>query len=135
MVRVILHQVLVLVLSVVFALILGGLLQWFLGGSFSDAFLVESPRLLFTFMDVGLVVWMILLIVGGFRRRGLGWGTVGTALAALIAAVVNLVVVSVIAIAGGGAEIFYIVIGVEAGAVFVIGALLAIVLSRRLIAV
>ena len=86
-------------------------------------------------MAVGLVVWMILLIVGGFRRRGLGWGTLGTALAALIAAAVNLVVVSVIAIAGGGADIFYIVIGLEAGVVFVIAALLSAVLSRRLIAV
>jgi len=135
MARVILHQVLVFVLSVVFALVIGGLLQLVLGSSVSGAFLEESPRLLFIFMDVGLVVWIILLIVGGFRCRGLGWGTVGTGLAALIAALINLVVVSVLAIAGGGADLFYIVLGLEAGATFVISAILAIVISRRLIAV
>lgn len=135
MARVIAHQVLVLVLSAVFALILGGLLELALGSSVSDSFLVESPRLLFTFMDVGLVVWILLLIVGGFRRRGLGWGTVGTGLAALVAALINIIVVSAIAIAGGGADIFYIVIGFEASVVFVISAILAVVISRRLIAV
>lgn len=135
MARALLHQLLVLVFAVVIALLLGGLVQWALSSDFADAFLVQSPQLQFTFMDVGLIAFAVLLLIGGLRRKGLGWGTVGTVLAALLAAVVNLIVVAIIAIAGGGADIFYIAIGLEAGAIFVLGAVLATLIARRILPV
>lgn len=131
--RVVLVSVLELVLSLLLAWLLGGLLLWGLGSDPAAAFTSEVAHLLFVFMDVGIVVWMLMLIVGAVRRRGLGWGVGGTILAALLAVVVNLVVVSIIAIAQGGADIFAIAIGVEAGLVFLVAAVVAVVVARRIV--
>jgi hypothetical protein len=133
MARVVLTLVLEVLLAVLLALVIGGLFLMLLGASPAEAFLSESPRLLFIFMDVGLVVWVVLLIVGAIRRKGLGWSIGGTILAAVIAALVNLIVVAVLAIAGGGADIFFIALGFEAGAIFVIAAAIATLLVRRVI--
>jgi hypothetical protein len=125
---------LALAIAVVLSLLAAGLLQWFFGSPPEVAFLVEGPRLMFTFMDVGLIIWAALLAIGAFRGRGLGYGTLGGILAALIAVIVNLVVVVIIAIVQGGADIFAIALGVEAGIIFLVAALIAVLVVRPLAA-
>jgi hypothetical protein len=113
-----------LVLTLVLAVLAAGLLQWFFGAAPAEAFLDQGPRLIFTFMDVGLIAWLLLLVIGAARGRGLGFGMLGTILAALVAAVLNLVVVTVVAVIQGGADILYIALGVEAGIIFIVAALI-----------
>lgn len=122
-----LELIAVLLLTLVFA----GLLQLFFGESPESAFLSAGPLLVFQFMDVGLVVWVLLLVLGAARGRGLGFGVGGGILAALIAAAVNLVVVTVIALIQGGAQLFLVAFGVEAGILFLIAALIAVPLVQR----
>lgn len=132
MVRVVLVSVLTFVLSVIVAWGLGGLLLWGFGSSPAEAFTREVASLLFVFMGIGFAAWALLLIVGAIRRRGLGWGTGGALLAALIAAAFNVVAVSAIAIARGGADIFAIAIAIEAALVFVVATAIAVPLARKL---
>jgi hypothetical protein len=131
MTRALATQALTLVISVALAFLVGGLVQWFLGADPSTAFLAESTQLLFTYMDVGLGVWVVLLVVGAVRRRGLGWTTFGTMVAAGIAATLNLLVVIVVAYIQSGAESSAIALGIEAGVIFVFAATLtALIVSR-----
>ena len=131
--RVILTIVLQLVLAILLTLVLSGVWFLLLGESPAEAFLDQGFRLLFTFMDVGLVAWLLLLILGGVRRRGLGWGIGGSILAAFIATVVNLIVVVIVAFVQGGANIFYIALGLEAGMLFLIAAVIAVPIVHRLV--
>lgn len=120
-----------LVLTLVLTVLAAGLLQWFFGATPAEAFLDQGPRLIFTFMDVGLIAWLLLLVVGAARGRGLGFGMLGTVLAALVAAALNLVVVVVVAVVQGGADILYIALGVEAGIIFIVAALITALVVQR----
>lgn len=131
--RVVSLTVLTFALSVVVAWILGGLLMWGFGSSPAEAFTHEVASLLFVFMGIGFAAWALLLVVGVLRRRGLGWGTGGAILAALVAAVLNVVAVSAIAIARGGADIFAIAIALEASVVFLIAVAIAAPVARKLV--
>jgi hypothetical protein len=131
--RVILTIALELVLAILLALAVNGVWLLFLGESVADAFLDQGFRLLFTFMDVGLVVWLLLLILGAVRRRGLGWGVGGSLVAAFIGTLVNLTVVTIVAFVQGGANIFYIALGLEAGILFLIAAAVAVPIVHRLV--
>jgi hypothetical protein len=124
-----LQAVLTLALSVLGA----GLLQWFFGASPAEALLDQGPRLILTFMDVGVIAWLLLLILGAVRGAGLGFGMLGTILAALVAAALNLVVVVIVALVQGGADIFAIALGVEAGIIFIVAALLVALVMYRLV--
>ncbi|MDF1478422.1 hypothetical protein PYV02_04925 [Leifsonia sp. H3M29-4] len=124
-----LQAILTLVLSVLGA----GLLQWFFGASPAEALLDQGPRLILTFMDVGVIAWLLLLILGAARGAGLGFGMLGTVLAALISAALNLVVVVIVALVQGGAGIFAIALGVEAGIIFIVAALLVALVMYRLV--
>lgn len=122
-----------LVIAVVVTVALG--LLYFLlvlGAAFPDA-LDQAVRLTLGFVDVGILAWLGLLIVGGVRRRGLGWGFGGGMLAALVGALVNLVWIAIISTIQGGADIFAIALGVQAGVFFLIGALVATLVVRRLL--
>lgn len=131
--RAILTIVLELVLAILLTLALSGVWFLFMGEAPAAAFLDQGFRLLFTFMDVGLVAWLLLLILGAVRRRGLGWGIGGSILAAFLATVVNLIVVTIVAFVQGGANIFYIALGVEAGILFLIAAAIAVPIVHRLV--
>ena len=122
-----------LALTLGLAILAAGLLEWFFGAAPAEAFLDQGPRLIFTFMDIGLIAWLLLLIVGAARGRGLGFGMLGTILAALVAAALNLVVVLVLAVIQGGADILYIAFGVEAGIIFVLAALIVALVVQRLV--
>ena len=56
------------VLVIFVALLLGTLWQWFLTGDLG-ASVIEGARLLFLFMDIGLAVWFVALVVLAVRVR------------------------------------------------------------------
>jgi hypothetical protein len=117
-------------LVVVVALLLGTLWQWFLTADLASA-AGEGARLLFLFMDVGLVIWLVVLIVLVVRRRALpGIGV--TLLAALVGVVLNAVVVLIVGLVQGGWAAFYVVFAIEAGIAFLIAVLIVAPIIRRL---
>jgi hypothetical protein len=131
--RVILTIVFEVVLAILLSLLLAGVWFLVLGESPAEAFLDDGFGLLFTFMDIGLIAWLLLLILGGVRRRGLGWGIGGSILAAFLAVIVNLIVVVIVAMVQGGANIFYIALGLEASIIFLIAAPIAVIVVQRLV--
>lgn len=129
------RTVLALVTEVLFvvlvALLLGALWQWFLTGDLASG-VVEGARLLFLFMDVGLAIWLVALIVLIVRRRTLP-GIVVTLVAAIAGVVVNAVVVLIVGFIQGGWAPLYIVFAIEAGIAFLIAVLIVAPIIRRLI--
>ena len=110
-----------LVIAVTIALVPLTLWQSFLSGSLADGF-AEAARLLFLFMDIGLGVWLVLLIVGSRR----GWGSGAVILAAVIGVVLNLLTVIVVGFIQGGAVPWtFILFALEAGLAFLVGAIVA----------
>jgi len=77
------------------------------------------------FVDIGIATWVVLLIVGAVRRRGVGWGIKGSMIAALIGALVNLLWIVILSAAGGGVDAAALGLGVQAGVLFLIAALAA----------
>ena len=133
MLRVIFVLLFELVLSVVFALAFAGAFLWWQGASIPQAFTVDAPHLILVFMDIGIAAFAILLIVGGIRRRGLGWSIGGTFLAALIGAIVNLAWITILSAGAGGVDPAAMLLGVQAGIIFVIAATIATIGVRRII--
>lgn len=112
------------------AVLLGALWQWFLTADLAAA-LPEGARLLFFFMDVGLVVWAVALVVLGVRRKTLpGLGT--TLLWAFIGVVVNAIVVLVVGLVQGGWAALFVLFALEAGIAFLLAVLVVTPLVRRL---
>lgn len=128
------RPVLRLILDVVLTIAVGLLLlagwQWFLAGSAADA-APEAVRLLFNFMDVGLAVWVILLIVVLVRAKRVSAGI--TYLLLLAGAFVNLVVVIIVGFAQGGWAAFLVVFAVEAGVACLLAAAIVVPLVHRLV--
>lgn len=129
------RTVLTIVLQVVIAIALALLLltgwQAFVGTP-PTAF-EEAARVLFLFTDVALVAWLVLLIVGAVRRRGLGWGVGGSIAAAILAAMLNVVVVVVVGLIQGGWAALFVLFAIIGGIAFVIGAAVAAVLVQRVL--
>lgn len=130
---VLLRQIITLAISVLLAWVFAAVTLLVQGVPVDQAFLVEAPYLLFVFMDLGLVVWMVLLIIGGIRRRGLGAGRAGTLAAAVVAALANLILIAAIVMQSGTVDMLAIGLGVQAGAVFVAAAGVATVIAHRLL--
>jgi hypothetical protein len=125
--RAVLRLVLDVVLTVAIALGILGLWQWFLGGSPGDGF-AEGARVLFNFMDVGLAIWLVLLIVSTVR----GGVTAGRAYLLLLAGVVvNLVVVIVVGFVQGGWAPLLVLFAIEAGIASLIAAAIVLPLVHR----
>lgn len=129
------RTVLALVTEVLFvilvALLLGALWQWFLTGDLASG-VVEGARLLFLFMDVGLAIWLVVLIVLIVRRREFpGIGV--TLVAAIAGVVVNAIVVLIVGFIQGGWAPLYVVFAIEAGIAFLIAVLIVAPIIRRLI--
>ena len=97
------------------------------GGAFGDA-----AQRLFLFMDVGLLVWGILLTVVALRRRPAGAGL--TLVFAAVGALTNLLTVILVGFAqhGGWVEQF-IQFATEAGTAFLVAAVIAVLLVHRVI--
>lgn len=129
------RTVLALITEVLFvilvALLLGALWQWFLAGDLASG-VVEGARLLFFFMDVGLAIWLVVLIVLTIRGRSLpGIGV--TLLVAFVAVVINAIVVLIVGFVQGGWGPLYVLFAIEAGIAFLIAVLIVAPIIRRLI--
>jgi hypothetical protein len=117
-------------LTIVVSLLVLGLWQALLGASLTDGF-GEGARLLFLFMDVGLAVWVILLVIFAVRRRPLGVGR--TLLFAVIGALANLLTVIVVGIIQQGWAPLFILFATEAGIAFLVAAGIAVSVVHRVI--
>lgn len=134
MIRVIFALLFELVLAVAFAIAFAGVFLWWQGETIAQAFAVDAPHMILVFMDIGIAVFAILLIIGGIRRRGVGWSIGGTFLAALVGALVNLAWIALLSAASGGTiDPGAMLLGVQAGVIFVIAATIATIGVRRII--
>ena len=132
--RVVLRLILDVVLTIAVALLLLVLWQWFLSG-FITAAPGEGVRVLVNFMDVGLAIWLILLIVAAVRgrTRGGGPGAGITWVFALLGAIVNLIVVTVVGFIQGGWAPHLVLFAIEAGIAVLVGAAIVVPFVHRLV--
>ena len=132
--RVVLRLILDVVLTIVIALLFLALWQWLLSGLAGDAF-PEAFRVLFNFMDVGLGIWVVLLIIWAIRGRTRGGGpsAARTFLFALIGAVVNLLVVTVVGFAQGGWAPLLVIFAIEAGFAVLVAAAIVVPIVHRVV--
>lgn len=130
MARTIVALIAEVLLVILVALLLGALWQWFLTGDLA-AGVAEGARLLFLFMDVGLAIWLIVLIVLAVRRRTLP-GVGVTLLVALVAVVLNAIVVLIVGFVQGGWGPLLVLFAIEAGIAFLIAVLVVAPIIRRL---
>ena len=111
-----------LVVAIAVALLQLGLWQWAATGSAAAGF-AEGARLLFLFMDIGLGVWLVLLIVGAVRS----WGSGSLLAAAVVGVALNLLTVTVVGfIQEGRAPWVFMLWAIEAGFAFLVGAVVAV---------
>lgn len=127
--RPVLRLVLDVVLTIAGALLLLGVWQWFLSGSVADGF-GEAVRVLFNFMDVGLGLWVVLLIVFAVRRS---LTTGRTLLLLLIGAVENLLVVITVGFIQGGWAPLLVLFAIEAGIACLVAAAIVVPLVHRFV--
>ncbi|HWR84401.1 MAG TPA: hypothetical protein VN200_00260 [Rhodoglobus sp.] len=113
--------------GVVLAYLLAVVLQVLLGGD-----LLGAAILVFWFGGVGIAGWGVVLLIGAVNGRGLGYGTLGAILAAVVASVTNLVAVIIVAMLSGGADVFAIALGLMASVVLLIGATVSVLVLRRM---
>ncbi|CAN5306353.1 hypothetical protein BH11ACT3_BH11ACT3_12740 [soil metagenome] len=133
--RVPLRIALDVLLTIVFALVLLGLRETIQRGDAAAGF-AEGARLLFLFMDIGLGVWLVALIVIAVRGRATSrWAGVGVTLLALLGGViVNLLVVIVVGFAQRGSlPTQFVGYAIEAGICALLAALPAVTLIHRLV--
>jgi hypothetical protein len=125
---VVLKLVLDVVLTIAGALLLLG--AWFsiLGDGFPEGF-----RVLFNFMDVGLALWLVLLIIFLVRLRPAGPSAGRAYLLLLIAAVVNAVVVLTVGFIQGGWAPLLVLFAIEAGLACLIAAAVVLPIVHRLV--
>lgn len=129
MVRPFVALIVEVLLVLLVALLIGAVWQSVLTGDIA-AGVVEGARLLFLFMDVGLVAWLIVLIVLIVRRRELPG--VGLTLAIAVAAVaLNAIVVLIVGFVQGGWAPLYVLFAIEAGIAFLVAVLIVAPIIRR----
>lgn len=130
------------VLAVVPQVVLVTALTWALAGAYfavvlgvapTEAFFDQAVRLVLIFVDIGIVTWTVLLVVGAVRGRGIGWGIGGSLLAAVVGVVVNLIWIVILSVINGGADIFAIALGVQAGIFFLIAVVIVAPLVLRVL--
>ena len=130
MLRPVLALIAEVLLVVVVALLLSALWQWFLTGDLESGF-IEGARLLFFFMDVGLAIWVVVLVILTVRRRALP-GIGMTLLVAVAGVAVNAAVVLIVGFVQGGWAPLYVLFAIEAGIAFLIAVLVVAPIIRRL---
>ena len=107
------------ILAVSVALGVGALLQVALGAPDLASAATESARQLFFFMDIGLGVWAIILIVWAIRRREVP-GVGVTVIAAGVGVVANALTVLVVSLVQGTGTVEFLTYAAQAGVAFLI---------------
>lgn len=132
--RVVIRLVLDVVLTTLVALGFLSLWQWLLGGMTGNP-LPEASRVLVNFMDVGLGLWVVLLILAVIRGRTRGGGpsAARTFVFVIIGALVNLLVVTVVGFVQGGWAPLLIIFAVQAGFAVLVAAAIVVPLVHRLV--
>ncbi len=132
--RVVLRLILDVVLTIALALPFLTLWQWLLGGFSTDAF-AEAIRVLFNFMDVGLGVWVVLLIIWAIRGRTRGGGPSAavTYLFLMIGTVVNLIVVTIVGFIQGGAGPLLVMFAIVGGFAVLVCAAIVLPIVHRVV--
>ena len=127
MARVVLALLVQVAVVLLLALVLLG--AWLrLSGQEPSAVTGEAPRLLFLFMDIGIGVWLVALIVFVLRRRALP-GVGATLLAAVAGVALNALTVFVVGLVQGHVHLAY---AIEAGAAFLVAVLVTAPIIHRL---
>lgn len=127
MARVVLALLVQIVVVLLLALVLLG--AWLrLSGQEPAIVTGEAPRLLFFFMDIGLGVWLVALIVLLVLRRVLP-GVGATLLAAVAGVALNALTVFVVGLIQGQSYLAY---AIEAGVAFLMAVLVTAPIIRRL---
>lgn len=116
--------------TVAIALVLLGIVESLRAGDVA-AGAVEGARLLFLFMDIGLGVWLVALVVAAVATRGRRFGVAGTLVAALVGALANLATVTVVGIVQQGWAPAFIGYAIEAGLAFLVAAAVAVPIAHR----
>lgn len=127
MTRTVLALVAQVLLAILVSLLLGAVWLWIVGGDLA-AGAAEAARRLFFFMDIGLGIWAVALVVLTVRRRTLP-GIGATLLAALAGVVLNALTVLVVGLVQGETYLGY---AIEAGVAFMIAVLVTAPLIQRL---
>ncbi|GGK91936.1 hypothetical protein GCM10007382_10130 [Salinibacterium xinjiangense] len=124
---IVLDVLLTVILSLVLLTVWRGVASGSIGGS-----LGQAGQRLFLFMDIGLLVWVILLGVAAGRGRSAGAGL--TLVFAAVGTLANLMTVVVVGFVqqGAWAEQF-ILFAIEAGIAVLFAATVAVLLVHRLI--
>jgi hypothetical protein len=132
--RVVLRLILDVVLTIALALLFLALWQWFLGGGAGNPF-PEALRVLFNFMDVGLAIWVVLLIIWAIRgrTRGGGPGAALTFLFALIGTVVNAIVVTIVGFIQGGAGPWLVMFAIVGGFAVLVSVAIVVPIVHRVV--
>jgi hypothetical protein len=125
----VLRLILDVVLTIALAFLFLGGWQAILVGSVADGF-AEGFRVLFNFMDVGLAIWAVLLVI--FTVRG-GVSTRRTYLFLLIGAVLNLLVVLTVGFIQGGWAPLLVLFAIEAGIACLVAAAIVVPIVHRLV--
>jgi len=95
--------------------------------------LAEGARVLFNFMDVGLAVWLILLVVWVVRLRPDGPSAGRTYLTLLVGSILNGLVVLVVGFVQGGWAPLLVLFAIQAGIASLIAAAVVVPLVHRLV--
>ena len=126
--RAVLRLILDVVLTIAVALLLLGGWFTFLSERASDG-LSEAFRVLFNFMDVGLAVWVILLIVFTVRTKAVS--AKRTYLLLTVGAILNLLVVITVGFVQGGWAPLLVVFAIEAGVACLVAAAIVVPIVHR----
>jgi len=119
------------VLSIAVALGVGALIQVALGVPDLASAASESARQLFFFMDIGLGVWVVILIVVAARRRVLP-GVGLTLIAAVVGVVTNALTVLVVSLVQGAGTVQFLSYAALAGSAFLIAVAVVAPIIRAL---
>lgn len=115
-------------LTILLALVLLGGWQAGSGSSIVEGF-SQGFQLLFFFMNLGLIVWLVLLIVAVARKRPAGIRA--TLLFALTGAAFNLLVLAIVGLIQQGVAVLVVLFAVEAGIAFLIAAVVAVLIVHK----
>jgi hypothetical protein len=119
------------VLVIPVALGLGALLQVALGAPDLASATAESARQLFFFLDVGLGVWVVILIVAAGRGRVLP-GVGLTLIAAVVGVVANALTVVVVSLVQGSGTMQFLTFAAQAAGGFLIAVAIVAPIVRGL---